>query len=80
VDAYHATSPAELAEFLVERLQGGSELVAPIANGEPIRLMAELEQRSEDLREVKLHQMHALRDRPYLHGTFRGRLEQCRGS
>ncbi len=47
----------------------------PIANGEPITLMDQLEARADRLDGVKVHQMHALRDRPYLHGAHRGRLD-----
>lgn len=68
-------TPEDLAEALVDRLPEGAEVVVPIANGEPVRLLDELEARAERLRGVRVHQMHALRDRPYLHGAHRGHLE-----
>lgn len=67
--------PGELADELARRLPERAEIAVPIANGEPVRLLDELEARAETLHGVKIHQMHALRDRPYLHGAFRGHLE-----
>lgn len=68
-------APADLAETLVDRLPRGAQLVVPIANGEPVHLLDELEKRAGDLEGVRIHQMHVLRDRPYLHGAFRGHLD-----
>lgn len=66
---------AELAEALVEQLPADCDVVVPIANGEPVQLLDELESRASGLRQVRVHQMHALRDRPYLHGAYAGHLE-----
>ncbi len=66
---------AELADELVSRLPHGANVVVPIANGEPVRLLDELEARADSLQDVRVHQMHVLRDRPYLHGAHRGHLE-----
>ena len=68
-------SVKDLGEALVNELPHGAELVVPIANGEPVGLLDELEARAEELNGVRIHQMHALRDRPYLNGKFRGHLE-----
>ena len=71
-------SPApasELADALVACLPPGANIVVPIANGEPVTLIDELEARADLLDGVRVHQMHALRDRPYLHGAHLGRLE-----
>lgn len=68
-------SPAELIDALVEQLPAGADLVVPIANGEPVAMLDELEARADSLSGVSIHQMHALRDRPYLHGAYAGRLE-----
>ncbi len=56
-------------------LEPNANLVIPIANGEPVHLMDELEARASSMTGVSVHQMHALRDRPYLHGAHRGRME-----
>ena len=72
------TPPAtidELMDALVEQLPHGADVVVPIANGEPVRLIDALEDRADRLTGVQVHQMHALRDRPYLHGAHRGHLE-----
>lgn len=67
--------PGELIDAVVEQLPAGAQLVVPIANGEPVSLMDKLEARAADLENVRVHQMHVLRDRPYLHGAYRGQLE-----
>jgi acyl-CoA hydrolase len=68
-------SAAELIDALVEQLPVGADIVVPIANGEPLALIDELEAQAHRLTKVRVHQMHALRDRPYLHGVHRGHLE-----
>ncbi|MBT8239619.1 MAG: propionyl-CoA--succinate CoA transferase [Acidimicrobiia bacterium] len=65
----------DLADQLVRRLPVGSNIVVPIANGEPVALLNALEERAQFLTGVRVHQMHALRDRPYIRGEFKGRLE-----
>ncbi|NNE74727.1 MAG: propionyl-CoA--succinate CoA transferase [Acidimicrobiales bacterium] len=67
--------PAALVDALVEAMPEGAELVVPISNGEPVVLLDELEKRANELRGVMVHQMHALRDRPYIRGEYRGHLE-----
>jgi acyl-CoA hydrolase len=71
-------SPApveDLLDSIVTQMPARADLVVPIANGEPVRLLDHLERRAGDLRDVRVHQMHALHDRPYLHGAHRGHLE-----
>ncbi len=65
----------ELVDALVHQMPYGADLVVPIANGEPVGLLDEVERQADRLRDVRVHQMHALRDRPYLHGAHRGHLE-----
>ena len=60
---------------VVELLAPGANIVVPIANGEPVLLLDELERRADRLSSVRVHQMHVVRDRPYLHGVHRGRLD-----
>lgn len=66
---------SELIDELIGGLEPDANIVVPIANGEPVELLDELEANAERLTGVRVHQMHALRDRPYLHGAYRGRLE-----
>ncbi len=68
-------STAAVVDHVVERLVADDQLVVPIANGEPAGLLDELESRAGTLSNVRVHQMHALRDRPYIRGEFRGHLE-----
>ncbi len=69
------SSAADLIDSLASQLSSEAHIVVPIANGEPVQLLNELESVADRLTGVRIHQMHALRDRPYLHGAYRGRLE-----
>ena len=73
-----AVEPAEL----VASIPSGASVIVPIANGEPVALLDALEARASQLHGVTVHQMHALRDRPYLHGASAGRTfrRRCRHS
>ncbi|MCU1377051.1 MAG: propionyl-CoA--succinate CoA transferase [Acidimicrobiales bacterium] len=42
----------------------------PLANGEPVALLDAIEAAASRLQGVRVHQMHALHDRRYLHGAF----------
>ncbi len=68
-------SAGELADALIAAQQPDSDVVVPIANGEPVQLLDALEDRAERLDRMRVHQMHALRDRRYLHGEFAGKLD-----
>ena len=59
----------------MELIGPGSAVVVPLANGEPVSVLDALEAHADQLDGVTVHQMHALRDRPYLHGAHRGRLD-----
>jgi acyl-CoA hydrolase len=54
----------------IQYLQPAAEVIVPIANGEPVTLLDALEANAEQLDGVTVHQMHALRDRPMLHGEY----------
>lgn len=58
----------------IDLIKPNADLIIPIANGEPIRLLDLLEEHAAQLNNVKIHQMLALRDRAYI----RGELEQLR--
>ena len=64
-----AASVGDLADALVRDLLPGDEVVVPIAAGEPAELISALEDRSAQLHDVTVHQMHAMHDHPYLHGS-----------
>jgi len=52
----------------------GTQIIAPIANGEATAAFDAIEAAAGDLDGVRVHQMHALHDRPYLRGEFGDRL------
>lgn len=61
-------------EEVVGLIDKGADIIIPIANGEPIKLLDILEERADQLEGVKIHQMLALRERSYI----RGELEQLK--
>lgn len=62
------------AETVVDHIRPRGDVIVPIANGEPVALLDAIEANADRLEGVRVHQMHALRDRPYLHGAFGDRL------
>ncbi len=62
------------AEAVLDHIGPGADIILPIANGEPVALLDAIEANADRLQGVVVHQMHALHDRPYLHGEFGDRL------
>lgn len=62
------------AEAVLDHIGPGTELIVPIANGEPVTVLDAVEKAADRLDGVRVHQMHVLHDRPYLHDAFAGRL------
>jgi acyl-CoA hydrolase len=62
------------AEDVLALVEDGSDLIVPLANGEPVSVIDALEAHADRWRGVRIHQMHALHDRPYLHGAVREHL------
>jgi acyl-CoA hydrolase len=60
---------------VLHHIRSGTQLIVPLANGEPATVLDALEAEVDQLQGVRVHQMHALRDRPSLHGAHPGRLE-----
>jgi len=58
------------AESVVEHIGERADIILPLANGEPVELMDAIEANAHRWSHVRVHQMHALHDRPYLHGTL----------
>jgi acyl-CoA hydrolase len=52
----------------------GADLIVPLANGEPVSVIDAIEANATRWQGVRVHQMHVLHDRPYLHGWFRDHL------
>lgn len=63
-------------EAVLDHVDDGDDVIVPLANGEPVSVVDALEAGAAEgrFRGVRIHQMHALHDRPYLHGTMRDRL------
>ncbi|MFM7253095.1 MAG: acetyl-CoA hydrolase/transferase family protein [Ilumatobacteraceae bacterium] len=63
-------------DAVVGHVRPHGHVIVPLGNGEPVALLDALEQAAADgaVEGVQVHQMHALRDRPYLHGEHGDRL------
>jgi acyl-CoA hydrolase len=55
-------------EDVLRYVAPGAEIVVGSANGEPVRVIDALEEAGDALEDVRLHQMLALRPRPYIEG------------
>jgi acyl-CoA hydrolase len=55
-------------EDVLSFVEPGAEIIVGAANGEPVRVIDALEQASASLDDVRLHQMLAMRPRPYIEG------------
>jgi len=64
------TSP----EAVLEHIEAHADLIVPLANGEPPSLLDALEAGVEQLEGVRVHQMHAAMERPYIRGELGDRL------
>ncbi len=60
---------------MLDHLAPGTSVIIPLANGEPRTVLDAMEAEADRLDGVRVHQMHALYDRAYLQGRFRGRLD-----
>jgi acyl-CoA hydrolase len=65
---------ASNADAVLEHIANGCDIIVPLGNGEPVTLLDAIERGAGTLSGVKIHQMHVLHDRPYLHGAFGDRL------
>ncbi len=57
-------------EAVLEHIVPGADIIMPNANGEAVKLVDTLEEHAEQLQDVRIHQMHALRERRYINGEF----------
>jgi acyl-CoA hydrolase len=62
------------AHEVIDHVHDGDDLIVPLANGEPVSVLDAVEAEAERFDGVRVHQMHALHDRPYIHGKLRGHL------
>lgn len=54
---------------VLDHLPVDADVVVPLANGEPTAVLDAIEAGVDGLQGVRIHQMHALRDRAYLHAA-----------
>ncbi len=66
------TSP----DGVLEHLAPDGDVIVPLANGEPVAVLDAIEASAGRFDQLRIHQMHALHDRPSLHGAFGGRIRQ----
>jgi acyl-CoA hydrolase len=66
--------PDSSADAVLAHIGPNSDIIMPLANGEPVTVMDAIEAHAHELEGVRVHQMHALHDRPYLHGAYGERL------
>lgn len=66
---------AGVPEDVLTHLSDDDDLIVPLANGEPVSVIDAIEDAAPRFAGVRVHQMHALHDRPYLHGALRGHLD-----
>lgn len=55
---------------MLERVPPGADIIVPLANGEPRSLLDTLDAHAAQLTDVRVHQMHALYDHPYIHAAY----------
>ena len=61
-------------EAILEHCPPGTNVIVPIANGEPVTVIRALDEAFERLEGVTVHGMHAMHDHAYFHRPERGRL------
>ncbi len=74
LDGMAALPAAGRAEDVLDHIDDHADLIVPLANGEPVSVLDAIEAEATRWTGVRVHQMHALHDRPYLHGGSREHL------
>jgi acyl-CoA hydrolase len=64
----------EAPEGILRFVEPGADIILPLANGEPPLLLDTLEAHQDQLSGVRIHQMLAMAERPYIRGEFGDRL------
>ena len=68
-------NPPNVPADVLDLIGPGTQLIVPLANGEPTAVLDAIEARADQLDGVRVHQMHALHDRAYLRGEFGDRMK-----
>ncbi|SDI74349.1 acetyl-CoA hydrolase/transferase family protein [Natribacillus halophilus] len=61
-------------ETFLNLIDHGDDLIVSMANGEPVVLLDTMEQHASRFENVRIHQMHAQKKRPYIENEYPGRL------
>src|SRR3954469_6048212 len=74
VELHHGAAGPPQA--VLDLVSDGDDLIVPLANGEPVAVLDAIEAgaAAKRFKGVRVHQMHAVHDRPYLHGSLRDQL------
>ena len=59
---------------ILSYINDNDDLILPIANGEPTVLLNTIEKNAKTFKNIRIHQMHALKERDYILGTYKGHL------
>lgn len=62
------------AQQVIDLIPHNADIILPLTNGEPHKLLDILEDRAHQLTNVKIHQLLALQSRKYMNGAFPGQL------
>src|SRR5699024_7216581 len=65
-------------EDLLYHIHDRDDLIVAMANGEPVRLLDELERHARQFRDVQVHQMQARNNPAYMNGEYKGHLHHVR--
>ena len=57
-------------EAVLDHVGDGADLIVPLANGEPVSVIDAIEAAADTFDGVRIHQMHALHDRPSIRGEL----------
>lgn len=65
------TQKEKRPEDVLDIIKSGDDILLPLANGEPNILLNVIEANASRFKGVRIHQMHALRPRPYINGEMK---------
>jgi acyl-CoA hydrolase len=67
-------TPPSAPDAVLEHLSATADVIVPLSNGEPVAVLDAIEDHADRFTGLRIHQMHALHDRPSLHGAFGDRI------
>lgn len=59
---------------VIDLIPTNADIILPLTNGEPHKLLDILEDHAHQLNNVRVHQLLALQSREYMNGSFPGQL------